>query len=53
MHLVYITEGVIDNPGYHGIRMFTIGNTDQVSGHRVEAACRILFASIMSRCKIG
>lgn len=50
---VYNTEGVNDNPGYFGIRMFTTGNTDQVSGHRVESICRILFASIMSRCEIG
>lgn len=49
----YQTAKVNDNPGYHGITLFTLGHKRQISGYDVEAVCRILFASVINRCENG
>ena len=50
---VFNMDGIHDNPTFGGRKMFIHGHKSQVSGYDVEAACRALFAAIISRCEFG
>lgn len=50
---VYNMEDIHDNLTFRAAAMFVIGSTNQVSGHDVEAACRLLFDIIIDRCENG